>query len=642
MASPATDVFLSYKAEDRPRLSPLVEALEAEGFTVWWDAQIGGGTNWQKDIEQHLDGAKCVVVAWTKRSVGDGGHFVRDEARRAQRRGAYVPVCLDGVEPPLGFGEIQALSLRGWKRGRSDCRFQAVANAVRSRISGKDIGHGQVYFPQSRVSRRAAIGASIAAGAIAAAATGSWLLMKPAPANAKRIAVLPFANLSSDPDQAYFSEGVPEELRAALSRIGLEVIGRASSDAVNDLDTVAAATKLGVANILTGSVRRSPRTIRINAQLLGGTDGVEHWAQSYDRAPGDAIKIQTDIATNVAQALSIAFGQAARAAITLGGTADSVAQDLVLRGDELRRKSNSEETLHEVISLADAAIARDPNYAEAYVLRAGMLVNFAGSYAKSPAESAAKIAQAAAVARGAIALAPKLGIAYGVFGWIELNQLNFAGALHDVRQALSLSPNEPRVITAVGQIIAFLGSEQEALHVADRMIAIDPLEPRAFGIRASTLMLWRHYSQSIAAGRRALELSPGLNSARSLVGNSLTLTNQPSEALAEYRQMPADDAFRLTGEAIVAARSRDFAGVDRYISHMRNIFGATPSYQYAEIYAQAGDASRALAELDSAMNARDPGLGALKTDPFLDPIRGQARYAALLKRLNFPAQAHLG
>ena len=100
------------------------------------------------------------------------------------------------------------------------------------------------------------------AGVTAVAAAGGWLLLKPEAANAKRIAVLPFANLSADREQAYFSEGVAEELRGALSRIGLEVIGRASSDAVKDLDTKAAAGKLGVANILTGSVLRSPKTIR--------------------------------------------------------------------------------------------------------------------------------------------------------------------------------------------------------------------------------------------------------------------------------------------------------------------------------------------------------------------------------------------
>src|SRR4030095_7857226 len=154
MASPATDVFVSYKAEDRSRLVPLVEALEADGFTVWWDVHIGGGTNWHQYIEQHLEVAKCVVVAWSKRSVGHAGQFVRDEARRAQRLGSYVPVCLDDVEPPLGFGEIQALSLKGWKGDRSDPRFRAVANCPRadrggSRRRGRGGGR-RLVPPQAR------------------------------------------------------------------------------------------------------------------------------------------------------------------------------------------------------------------------------------------------------------------------------------------------------------------------------------------------------------------------------------------------------------------------------------------------------------------------------------------------------------
>ena len=100
MASPATDVFLSYKAENRARVVPLDRALEADGLSVWWDVRIEAGTNWREDIERHLDAAGCVVVVWSKRSVGPAGQFARDEARRAQRRNAYVPVCIDAVEPP--------------------------------------------------------------------------------------------------------------------------------------------------------------------------------------------------------------------------------------------------------------------------------------------------------------------------------------------------------------------------------------------------------------------------------------------------------------------------------------------------------------------------------------------------------------
>ncbi len=130
------DVFISYKAEDRGRLKPLVAALEAEGFDVWWDAHIGGGTNWREEIQQHLDGARCVIVAWSQRSVSAEGRFVRDEASFAQQAGSYVPIKIDAVKPPLGFGETQALDFIGWKGKRSDPRFLALFAAVNAHLTG--------------------------------------------------------------------------------------------------------------------------------------------------------------------------------------------------------------------------------------------------------------------------------------------------------------------------------------------------------------------------------------------------------------------------------------------------------------------------------------------------------------------------
>ncbi|QNN67263.1 toll/interleukin-1 receptor domain-containing protein [Sphingomonas lutea] len=115
MTDASNDVFISYKAEDRKRLVPLVEALEAEGFNVWWDQHIGGGTNWREEIESHLDAAKVVIVVWSKRTVGPEGRFVRDEASAAQEAGHYLPITIDNVRPPLGFREHQAISLSSWK-----------------------------------------------------------------------------------------------------------------------------------------------------------------------------------------------------------------------------------------------------------------------------------------------------------------------------------------------------------------------------------------------------------------------------------------------------------------------------------------------------------------------------------------------
>ena len=196
-----------------------------------------------------------VIVVWSRRTIGPDGRFVRDEAGQAQEAGHYLPITIDNVRPPLGFREVQALDLSSWWGKRDDPRFKVLADTIRARLEGKEIKHHLVLPRGPAISRRTAIAGG--AGAIAVAGLGGWLLLKPGAAEAKRIAVLPFANLSGSADQAYFAEGIAEELRSALSRVGMEVIGRASSDAVKELDTKAAADKLGVAHILSGSVRRS-------------------------------------------------------------------------------------------------------------------------------------------------------------------------------------------------------------------------------------------------------------------------------------------------------------------------------------------------------------------------------------------------
>lgn len=632
MTASAADIFVSYKAEDRPRVKPLVDALEADGFSVWWDAHIGGGANWRRDIEEHLDAAKCVIVAWTKRSIGPEGEFVRDEAGRARRHGTYLPVFFDAVEPPLGFGEVQALSLKGWKGDRLDSRYMMVTNAVRTRVGGERIGSRPVN-PTPVASRRALLIGG--AGALAVTGAGGWFLLKPGAADAKRIAVLPFANLSGEQDQVYFSEGIAEELRSALSRVGMEVIGRTSSDAVKDLDTRAAAAKLGVSNVLTGSVRRSPEMIRINAQLVSGKDGVERWAQTYDRAPGDAIKIQTDIAENVARALSIALGQAARATLTLGGTADSVAQDLVLQSRKLRLENNSAEANRKGLTLADEAVARDPNYAVGYLERASNLTGLAVNFATDPAEIASQLALASQAANRALTIAPGLGSAHGVSARLDAGRLIFSGALKHLKRALALSPEDPDVLEIATRLLGYFGNGPEALRLADRFIMLDPLNSTAYRRKSEVLYVLRRYAQSVEVGRKAI----GLRSAsgvRIWTGNSLLLIGRPRDALAEYAAMPANDPFRLTGEALVAARTGDPAGAGRLIGKMRKQYGAAWSYQYAQIQTQLGDKAQAFAELDNAILFKDPGLIYLKADPFLDPIRADPRYATLLSRLNFP------
>ena len=468
MTGSAADIFVSYKAEDRARLQPLVAALEAEGFNVWWDAHIGGGTNWRRDIEEHLEAAKCVLVAWTKRSVGPEGEFVRDEAGQARKRGTYLPIRFDAVDLPLGFREVQAISLTRWRGDHADPRFRALVDVVRERLTGEHAEHHRAHHGPPQISRRTVVGGG-AAAVVTIAGIGAWHLLKPSSSVASvSIAVLPFANLSGNAAQAYFSDGIADEIRSALARLGgLTVIGSTSSEAVRNDDARTAAKKLGVAHILTGNVRQSPSTIRVTAELIEGRTGADRWTQNYDRAPGDVIKIQTDIAENVATALKGALGLAARAAITLGGTADSAAQDLVLQSRKLGRESATADSLRRRIALADAAIARDRNYADAYVEKAlahfGLSINFA----RTPAEVAEQLAQADAAARKAVALAPRLGSAHAALAAIALGRIDFPSVLSETKKSLALSPHDPDVIALGSRNLGWLSSAEEGMRLAD-------------------------------------------------------------------------------------------------------------------------------------------------------------------------------
>lgn len=632
----ATDIFVSYKAEDRPRLLPLITALEEEGFTVWWDTHIGGGSHWREDIQEHLNAAKCVIVVWSKRSVGPEGDFVRDEASHARKRRAYLPVRLDEVEPPLGFGEVQAISLKGWKGDRADPRFLALADAVHRRIAGEDIAHVHLDHGGHAVSRRAVVGGSVGLAAILAAG-GAWIILRQPSANASRIAVLPFENLSGDPNESYFSEGIAEELRSALTRIGLQVIGRASSDAVKELDTKVIASKLGVGNILTGSVRRSREMVRVNAQLVDGSDGFQRWEQTYDQAPADEIKIQTDIASSVAQSLSIALGQAGKAALSLGGTTDSAAQDLYLRAGALYRNDGSEEAVSHAVQLLDMATARDPNYASAFRMKANFLEYLATSYPKNAADMARGKDAAEAAARRAIAIAPKLAAGYAELAGIQEDRFNFDASLRLIRQAMALSPNDPKVLSTAMYIRWYVcGEPDKALELADRLVELDPLTPSSYSIRSNVLIDLRQYPEAIRAARKSLELAPKREWPHQLIGDSLVLMNRPNEARAEYKLVSPDDLFRMRGEATIAARAGDLKSVERIVSQIRQSFADAATFQYAQIFAQARQSDRAFEALDKGVEVKDPGVTGLRTDPLLDPLRKDPRYAALVKKLKFP------
>ena len=630
------DVFVSYKAEDRKRVAPLVEALQADGLSVWWDAHIGGGADWRESIQANLDRAKCVIVVWSRRSVGPNGRFVRDEATRAQRSNTYLPVRIDKVEPPLGFGETQAIGLTGWS-GERDDRYQAVLAAVRAVIAGEHVTCRAVDDDgdESWLSRRAVLATG---GVAAVAAVGGFLWLRPGAARANSIAVLPFANLSGDPSQSYFSDGLAEELRAVLARIPtLKVMARTSSEKVRDDDIQTAAEKLGVDTILTGSVRRSPATIRINAQLADGSNGLERWSEVYDRPAGDALSVQTEIAEKVAAALRVELGGSAGKAAVSGATRNPQAQDLYLKGKAIWQGNPTRDRLSQAIGLFDEAVRIDPDFADAHAQKGIALLVYTQTFAASSGEHLRDVAAAEAEGRKALELAPGLPSAYVALAIARSARFDFKGALKHFETAFGDSAHGSDAVAEYARFLASIGQEKAAFDWAGKGIESDPLNPRAHQSKIWALFCDRQYVDAIAAARELLRWSPRRSSTLSRLGDSLLLTGKLDEAAAAYAQADPSYPARMLGEAIVAAKRGDRLGSDSALARLRERFGDMGDYRIADVHAQRGEKDAALAALVRAIKVQDPGVIALPTDPWLDPLRDDPRFKQLAGGLNFPS-----
>jgi eukaryotic-like serine/threonine-protein kinase len=470
----------------------------------------------------------------------------------------------------------------------------------------------------------------------AAPSTASTVAAFAPPAHS--IAVLPFVNLSGDKEQEYFSDGLSEELLNSLSRINeLQVAGRTSSFYFKgkDVDLSTVVHKLNVATVLEGSVRRSGHTVRITAQLINAATGFQLWSRTYDRNLGDVLRLQSEIANSVASALQVTLLNDTTAKIELGGTRNPLAQDAYLRGSKLA--AATAHTAAEVRATLDAyteALRADPNFALAYAARARAKMNWGYFLIEAPKDA---FASARADARHAVALAPELGDGHAALGEVlEYGFLDFAGAAGEHEHALVLAAGDARVLRAYSHFAAYMGHKDAAIASARRNVELDPLNVLAYRTLGEAFHAARRYKEAIAAYDQAIGLSPGHASevyqrrARSyyMAGN-FPLAKASCEAEPDHYEVQL--CMPLVYEKL-GQRAAAEAALATAIAAQGNF----SSYQYAQIYAQRGDAEKALDWLETALRLPDPGLEYLKTDPFLDPLRGQARFQAIERQLRFP------
>ncbi len=627
----AVTLFLSYARDDEPYARRLATALEHRGYTIWWDALIEGGAAYSRSIAEALETADAVLVLWSARSIESD--WVRDEAGQGRERHRLVPLSIDGSKPPLGFRQYQVIDISRWHGRRNAPEIASIDRAIEAVLGD---GHSTRAQPSVPMSRRTLMIGGSAAG-VALAGGGAWLAwdrgLFGGGAAPLTIAVLPFRNLSGDRSQDYFSDGLTDEVRTALTRIqSLKVLAGTSSEKAQEHgdDPKAVAADLGVGFLLSGSVQRAADTVRIAMDLVDGHTGFSRWSQSVDRKLTDIFAVQSEIARMVAQAMSI---QVATAEPAPGGTTNVDAYENYLQGRSLFNLAKDETTDRAALAHFEAAIADDPKFALAHAGRSRALAVIAGEHAKAD-EIKPLYSEAMAAARRSIELAPDLAdghlaLAYVLFA----GKLDIRGAWPSYQRAYRLGYGNADIALLYALYCSRAGRPAEAKAAVERAVVLDPLNPRAFRAQGSIAYAARRYADALPPLRRALQLNPKMDFAHSLAGNSLLGLSRTADALKEFEAEPQAQ-FRLTGIAIAQSRLGHRAAAEKAFADLQSQVGDAAVYQQAEVLAQWGRIEAAFAKLARAREVGDSGLTYAATDVMLDPLRRDQRFGRLIKELN--------
>ncbi len=342
MTSAVADIFLSYSRTDKARVAPVVAALEAQGWSVWWDPEITPGDEFDALISAELERARAVVVVWSTSSVDS--RWVKGEARDAADRGVLVPVRFDNARLPIDVRSIHTTDLDAWGENRESAPFKALCAALEAKLK------------LSAAKKTAAQSAAAAASRIG-------------------ICVLPFANMSGDQEQEYFSDGITEDIITDLSKVSaLAVISRNSAFMYKGkhVDVPKVARELKVGHVLEGSVRKAGGRVRISAQLVDGSSNDHIWAERYDRDLNDIFALQAEISEAIVKALKLKLLPEEKKAIEQRGTDNVEAYNLYLmaRQSYITGYDADPRRGEAIIRLSRRATEIDPKYSRAWTLLA--------------------------------------------------------------------------------------------------------------------------------------------------------------------------------------------------------------------------------------------------------------------------------
>ena len=456
---------------------------------------------------------------------------------------------------------------------------------------------------------------------------------------AKSIAVLPFENLSEDKANAFFAEGIQDEILTRLAKVAdLKVISRTSTQhfksAPENLPEIA--KRLGVMHILEGSVQKASDQVRVNVQLINALTDAHLWADTYDRKLTDIFAVETEIAKAIADTLQAKLTGSEQHVIAARPTESTEAHQLYLKGRYFWNKRTGND-LKKSIDYFQQAIAVDPNYALAYAGVADAYVWLPGYTAGTPRDCYPK---AKAAATKALQLDDTLAEAHTTLALaIWLYDFDSAQAIREFQRAIELNPNYAIAHQQYGNnTLAALGRFDDAIGEGKRAVELDPLSLVINTDMGSDYYYARRYDEAIAQLRKTLEMDPGFYIAHLVLGQVLDAKGARDAAIVECQKARGlnDDpsvlgvlarAYGLSGNKMEAEKILDQLeklSQERYVS----------AYSFALIYLGLGDKEEALRWLEQSYQDRaGSDIGFIRVDPLLDPLRGDPRFEALAEKI---------
>jgi serine/threonine-protein kinase len=539
-------------------------------------------------------------------------------------------------EPPFKGGSLTAIIANRLSSPAPSVRLfrelvpEAVDSAVRKAMAN---------LPADRFSTAAQFAEALGTSATVAIAVGAAQAMVKEVTEAKSVAVLPFENMSTDPENEYFSDGITDDIIAQLSKISaLKVISRTSTMQYKKTNKKIAqiAEELGVAAVLEGSVRRAGQRVRIVAHLVDPRTEKHLWGDTFDRQLADIFEVQSEVAQQITGALSLALSPEEKKRVEKKATTDADAYNLYLLG-RFHANKWSEADVQKGIEYFQLAIVKDPGYGVAYAgLADAYELLSIGFSSKPPVEY---LAQAKTMALKALDMDDSLAEAHTSLAYARwLGDLDWSGAEREFKRALELKSSYVMAHEWYAEYLAALGRHDEALNEIRQAQQLDPLAVPVNRAVGWVLYFARRYDLAIEELRKALAMNPDFLGARLVLWWVYVAQGAFEQAIADIRREVDRPGLKTVKKltlafACASAGNKEEATGILWELEPKLAEDNRLALMSAMLFTALGEKDRAFEQLDRAYQQREPGLLFVKVAPWLDPLRSDPRYAALVEKV---------